>query len=549
SHRFNRLVASVRSGKSVPPADLRYLRKGLVKVVPNESRALIVSYLRGVYESVAETLPDIRDDTWDDDDEGTCAVPTIELQPPDPYAEVDASNQQQEAQSVQSSSRKKKRSKKPNSRTRSLLINAERREMLEDRWLPPGSMKDYYEQMIASHPRESISFSSFWRVWRQEFANMRFRPSSSHALCSTCLRHKLLIRDMHQYLFARQQQHAFFQAHLKSQYLDRVQYWDLRGVSRLASPFQVTLILDGMDQSKFCYPRGAVYMAKDLATLQRPRAHISALIAHGHFVLFVVSSADMPKDSNACIEVTAHALQLLSERLDLSRVTLNIQSDNTTREVKNNHYLRFLGMLVSHGIVYAARLHNLRSGHSHEDIDQLFGRLAAHLVKKAKTAIGPPEFKTIIETRGFLSGGVPVGIRGIGGPGAPHAFYFDRRHDLGANQVVDNEYWGLACHRDDVILRCKQYMADTNFNFCATYFPREVARARLPLGLPAGVADRNPISDEFKQQLLKHLPVMRTYKLHEAAVYLEGWVLGTLELEPLLNVKACFGFDWAVFCC
>lgn len=66
---------------------------------------------------------------------------------------------------------------------------------------------------------------------------------------------------------------------------------------------------------------------------------------------------------------------------------------------------------------------------------------------------------------------------------------------------------------------------------------------------PSGVADRNPISDEFKQQLLKHLPVMRTYKLHEAAVYLEGWVLGTLELEPLLNVKACFGFDWAVFCC
>ncbi|CAK8988948.1 unnamed protein product [Durusdinium trenchii] len=407
--------------------------------------------------------------------------------------------------------------------------------------------------MIASHPRESISFSSFWRVWRQEFANMRFRPSSSHALCSTCLRHKLLIRDMHQYLFARQQQHAFFQAHLKSQYLDRVQYWDLRGVSRLASPFQVTLILDGMDQSKFCYPRGAVYMAKDLATLQRPRAHISALIAHGHFVLFVVSSADMPKDSNACIEVTAHALQLLSERLDLSRVTLNIQSDNTTREVKNNHYLRFLGMLVSHGALHWKW---------------------PHLVKKAKTAIGPPEFKTIIETwlnkhldrpyeagrhcvlldqcrdwRGFLSGGVPVGIRGIGGPGAPHAFYFDRRHDLGANQVVDNEYWGLACHRDDVILRCKQYMADTNFNFCATYFPREVARARLPLGLPAGVADRNPISDEFKQQLLKHLPVMRTYKLHEAAVYLEGWVLGTLELEPLLNVKACFGFDWAVFCC
>lgn len=34
--------------------------------------------------------------------------------------------------------------------------------------------------------------------------------------------------------------------------------------------------------------------------------------------------------------------------------------------------------------------------------------------------------------KGFLSEGVPVAIRGITGPGAPHLFEFDRRESLSA---------------------------------------------------------------------------------------------------------------------
>ena len=36
------------------------------KVVPREGRAKIVSFLESVYNSIAETLPDVRDD-WDGD--------------------------------------------------------------------------------------------------------------------------------------------------------------------------------------------------------------------------------------------------------------------------------------------------------------------------------------------------------------------------------------------------------------------------------------------------------------------------------------------------
>ena len=35
--------------------------------------------------------------------------------------------------------------------------------------------------------------------------------------------------------------------------------------------------------------------------------------------------------------------------------------------------------------------------------------------------------------------------------------------------------------------RCKQFMADEAYTYSAVYYPRAVAMARLPMGLPAGL--------------------------------------------------------------
>lgn len=127
--------------------------------------------------------------------------------------------------------------------------------------------------------------------------------------------------------------------------------------------------------------------------------------------------------------------------------------------------------------------------------------------------------------------------------------------------------------------RTKHYMADEKYLYSALYYPRAVAKVRMPLGIPSGpdlqinmdtgsnssahdhpflffvtyhlaisasyfmvllggIADRNPISEEFKQQVLKHVPTMRSYGLSDAAEYLEKWVCGRMELEPLLDVTA-----------
>ena len=52
-----------------------------------------------------------------------------------------------------------------------------------------------------------------------------------------------------------------------------------------------------------------------------------------------------------------------------------------------------------------------------------------------------------------------------------------------------------------------------------------------------GLAPLNPITEEFKKDVLKHLAPMRVLGLHAAADYLESWIRGEIEPAPLLEVR------------
>ena len=418
SQRFQRLVRSARLGDVKPPADMRYLVKGIPKQGCSEygeSRSRIVTFLRHIYDSTAETLPDVRDNAGNE-----IGAFRLDVANEDAYSE---------AAKLQTLESKQVRVRKTKS---SCVINLDHQH--EERYLPPGHMKDYWLQMIAQDGQslKPVPFGTFWKIWYEEFSFMKFRHASSHTQCGTCIRHKLLLKEMSGFIKAREEQQKLFANHLRAQYADRLQYWESRSASRERSPAAATLILDGMDQQKFLYPRASEFQAKELYNMMRPKAHISGLLLHGRLVLFSVAPSDMPKDSNSCIEMTAHAMHLLAQETDLSRLVLTVQSDNTPREVKNNHYIRFLTAMTSHGaffsdwfflvilrvgfcicviwsiwtqgiaavtsgIVRGAQLRMLRSGHSHEDVDQVFGSLASFLSRKARRATGPHEFRQIIQ--------------------------------------------------------------------------------------------------------------------------------------------------------
>ena len=186
-----------------------------------------------------------------------------------------------------------------------------------------------------------------------------------------------MIRGLGHHLKARTQQLGFFHAHLRAQYLDRIQYWEHRGLARLQTNV-VSIICDGMDQSKWDLPRSRVLRGKEFGTMLKAKLHMTACIAHGHCVMVAVSAPDTKKDGNSSVELLAHMVSFLQNKgLRLSQMHLHLQHDNTCREFKNHTGLTWCASQISAKNFASV----IRAGHTHEDIDQLFSRMSKFLHK------------------------------------------------------------------------------------------------------------------------------------------------------------------------
>ena len=171
-------------------------------------------------------------------------------------------------------------------------------------------------------------------------------------------------------------------------YLDRLQYYRYRSLSRQGDGRFICIIQDGLDQGKVSLPRSSWMHSKEFSQLKvhRPKLHLTLTLVHGYFLLFTISLPHTMKDSNASLETICHALHLLETRhkVHLPGCSLSIQADNTCRELKNNPVFRWAALQTSAGNLRSASVRFLRSGHSHEDVDQIFGRLSRHYAKLKK---------------------------------------------------------------------------------------------------------------------------------------------------------------------
>ena len=364
---------------------MRYLRAPKADMTGESSKGRVVTFLEQIYTSQAETLPDFRDTLGDSDlSHGYELDVTVKHQFHDAYGE-----------NVGKSGENKKT--KCRQTFRSIRINPEKLKNQEVRHLPPGSMKDIYEQFCISEPEGAkVGFATFWRTWRSEFPNLRFRPYSSHAICNECIQHKLLVKDLSHHIKARSAQQALYVQHLDAQYQDRLSYWKSRSLSRMQSGELVTII-DSMDQAKFAFPRSSLFRTKDLNKCQRGRAHVTAAICHGFNTLLTISPPELPKDATTMIEILAHSMTLAQRQgAQLDQLCYVVQCDNTPRECKNNYMLKYLCYIVANGVCKSASLRSLRSGHSHEDVDQEFGNLARFMSTRVRLASTLTDFRDAI---------------------------------------------------------------------------------------------------------------------------------------------------------
>ena len=109
---------------------------------------------------------------------------------------------------------------------------------------------------------------------------------------------------------------------------------------------------------------------------------------------------DIAKDSNMEATVIARTLDLVDAKLkakgcEMPR-SICVNPDNTAREAKNQHFLKFLAFLHATGVVDEDSFESLRSGHSHAEIDQRFS-VAGTKLAMASCLEDPLEFAELMK--------------------------------------------------------------------------------------------------------------------------------------------------------
>jgi hypothetical protein len=288
------------------------------------------------------------------------------------------------------------------------------------------------------------------------------------AKCDDCVYYRtaisnVMLRDEKQ----RQELRAEFADHLQLVKRER-EYYHSKRREAVEHPDRVlSLILDGADQGSYGLPYFPE-ITKTTSSAFKQRYHLIGVLAHGIGAWVYTMSDKWRADSNLTIEVLQRVLTSIEEKRGKLPRKLYLQMDNCVRENKNRYVLGYLSWLVLRGVFDEIELSFLPVGHTHEDIDQLFSRIAIAMrtrnicdrddlfrcVKEAYQAfdmeVQCENIETIANIREFL---IPwlAEIHGYSGRGVHH-FRFARDPIYGAYMLSkewesDSEWLGSRRHQ------------------------------------------------------------------------------------------------------
>lgn len=137
---------------------------------------------------------------------------------------------------------------------------------------------------------------------------------------------------------------------------------------------------DGMDQAKWSVPRVSKTTSKTFSGFDRPRLKVQGVWLHHYSLQFFVLDPRLHSGGSAICDCAARALEAMvvecrRRNVDLPR-DICIWSDNTVKENKNQTVLSFLSWLVGSGKFQCASLNCAMTGHTHNQLDQIYGLLA-----------------------------------------------------------------------------------------------------------------------------------------------------------------------------
>ena len=271
--------------------------------------------------------------------------------------------------------------------------------------LPYPNRKEVYQEFcdsltrrLAENPNQMAmpllsqpcTLDWFLKIWRNHYPNVFLRKHLRFARCSTCvdLRHQFGRMDGQHDKATHEEVRRLFKHHIADIKSERFYYHHKRNTSAAPNSESLSLIFDGADQGSYSFP----YFhekSKDTDGIKKQRYHLIGVIAHGVGTWVYTMLDNWNSDSNVTIEVLQRVLTIIEKEKGVLPKTLYLQMDNCTKDNKNKYVFGYLCWLVQRGVFQTIEVSFLPVGHTHEDIDQLFSRLAIHL--RGHNAISPSQ--------------------------------------------------------------------------------------------------------------------------------------------------------------
>ena len=158
----------------------------------------------------------------------------------------------------------------------------------------------------------------------------------------------------------------------------------------------LSLIIDGADQKVYQIPH---FNYKTKLNQNFPHLLANGVLDHTGKAFIFTAFKNISHDSNftiECLQRTLENIEAQSGNNFKFPPKLFLQMDNCWRENKNRYVMGYLSLLVHRKVFKEIEISFLPVGHTHEDIDQLFGTIASTL--KSRSAVTLKRFHKLVES-------------------------------------------------------------------------------------------------------------------------------------------------------
>ncbi|XP_062566153.1 uncharacterized protein LOC134228510, partial [Saccostrea cucullata] len=300
----------------------------------------------------------------------------------------------------------------------------------------------YVEEEIEKMQR-SVSKANFYKIWKEKFPHLKIKQTNSFSKCNTCTKLDAQLQVTRDPL-EREEIKGLIKAHNYRQMMERKYYYSKRNQAKENSRRFMSIIIDGMDQMKTNLPHFLGRRSNDLDVANLLSTHIQGVINHGleKFTKYLDIN-EYAHDSNMVINTILKELYGASLQMgNFLPPTLYIQADNCFRENKNRYTLGFCELLIWKNIFKEVHLSFLFVGHTHEDIDAGFSKIADQLRRNEAGTI--PRLLSLIPNTRQLRGLYDIKnwltpcLNSVAHHTKPHHFRFRRNEE---NKII-TEYKG-----------------------------------------------------------------------------------------------------------